>query len=100
MPCAPLPVTSALDKGRALYRLFDERAQLTLLCDLIQGNDGNLDRSDAFIDALEPVAAAFGDSWADLENAADDAALDPTAEDTSSYFAPEAPSAAVFGGVR
>ena len=69
------PITP-LAQVRALYRLLDERAQLAIMCDLIQGGDCNLDRSDGFVDALQPVDAAFDDAWADLENAADDSAFD------------------------
>ncbi len=62
---------TALEQVRALYRLLDERDQLSILCDLASGGHKNLDQSDDFIDALGPVADALDGAWADLEAAAD-----------------------------
>jgi hypothetical protein len=94
MATAYTPITP-LAQVRALYRRLDERAQLSIMLDLIQGADGNLDRSDAFIDALQPVDAAFDDAWADLENAADDSMFDGACR-----IGEELPGAALFGGFR
>lgn len=80
------------DQIRALYAKLDERAQLSLLIDLIQGSD-NLNRSDGFIDALMPVDAAFGDAFADLDNAADDAFF----TDTRPSFGMQHPDSPSFG---
>ena len=65
---------TALEQVRALYRLLDERDQLSILCDLASGGHKNLDQSDAFIDALMPVDDALTEAWASLEAAAEEAA--------------------------
>lgn len=90
-----------LEQARALYRLLDERDQLALLCDLIQGGDGNLSRSDDFIDALIPVDSAFDEAFADLENAADDAQYEGLHPDLlAQSFGLELPTMSIFGAVR
>jgi hypothetical protein len=59
------PIT-ALDQVRAMYHKLSQADQLSIMCDLIQGGHRDLNRSDAFIDALIPVDRAFVDAWAEL----------------------------------
>lgn len=72
---------TALEAIRAQYRNLSEADQLAVMCDLIQGGDGNLNRSDAFIDALIPLDATFSEVF-DL--------LDGIADPDGSYDADEA----------
>lgn len=59
------PIT-ALDQVRAMYRKLSQADQLSIMCDLIQGGHRDLNRSDAFIDGLMPVDAAFVAAWPEL----------------------------------
>lgn len=52
----------ALSAIRAQYSRLSEADQLSLLSDLLEGHRA-LDRSDDFIDAMQPVDAAFGDAY-------------------------------------
>lgn len=63
---APANIT-ALDQVRAMYRKLSQADQLSIMCDLIQGGHRDLNRSDAFIDALMPVDKAFDDAWDELK---------------------------------
>lgn len=62
---APANIT-ALDQVRSLYRKLSQDDQLAIMCDLIQGGHRDLNRSDAFIDGLMPVDAAFVAAWPEL----------------------------------
>ena len=57
---------SPLDTIRELYRGLSMDDQLALMSDLIQGGHRDLNRSDAFIDGLMPVDAAFVAAWPEL----------------------------------
>lgn len=61
---------SALNDIRAKFHLLTEAEQLSLMVDLIQGGDINLNRSDDFIDALMPLDKAMDAAYDALECAA------------------------------
>lgn len=62
-------MTAPLETIRAQYRRLSEADQLALMVDLIQSHR-ELNRTDAFIDALAPVDEAFDAAFNRLADAA------------------------------
>ena len=64
-------MSAALTAIRALYPRLTMADQLELICDIIQRGHKDLDGSDAWVDALMPVDAAFVEAWAALSGCAE-----------------------------
>jgi hypothetical protein len=62
---------TCLEQIRALYKGLSMEDQLAILGDLIEGGNIDIDRDDAFIDALIPLDKAFDEAYAELLAAAD-----------------------------
>ncbi|MGL5736891.1 MAG: hypothetical protein ACRCYS_18660 [Beijerinckiaceae bacterium] len=61
---------TALEQVRALYGKLSMFDQTRILADMVEGRD-NLERTDAFIDAMIPVQEGFDQAWNALDNIAD-----------------------------